>query len=208
MLCSTFTLYTVLLRLLHHLIRSGLGSRASEAVAVPLVAVADLPPLASSWACCLNSAREGIDLRSSLDTSLEWMVGSGPADVPWNNCPQGERHLYYSRYGYPSIAYSVVVNHSRRFSQSLQGTKLLARWSKRIESVRKDVECTFGILKRRFRILKVPMPYTSKEQVENIMFTCCVLHNILLGHLGDCPQPFNCALHVCQGTPSTAMDKA
>lgn len=29
------------------------------------------------------------------------------------------------------------------------------RWSKCVESNRKDVECTFGILKGRFRILKV-----------------------------------------------------
>ena len=34
--------------------------------------------------------------------------------VPWNACPQGERHLFYSRYGYPSVAYSVTVDHSRR----------------------------------------------------------------------------------------------
>ncbi len=57
-----------------------------------------------------------------------------------------------------------------------------ARWSKRIESVRKDVGCTFGILKSRFRILKVPMQYWAKEDRDNIMFTCCVLHNILLDH--------------------------
>ena len=57
-----------------------------------------------------------------------------------------------------------------------------ARWSKRVESVRKDVECTFGVVKRRFRILKVPIPYRAKEDIDNIMFTCCVLHNILLDH--------------------------
>jgi hypothetical protein len=26
------------------------------------------------------------------------------------------------------------------------------------------------------------MPYSAKEHVDNIMFTCCVLHNILLDH--------------------------
>lgn len=41
-----------------------------------------------------------------------------------------------------------------------------ARWSKWIESVRKDVECLFGILKGRFRILKVPMPFRTKQQVQ------------------------------------------
>jgi hypothetical protein len=30
-----------------------------------------------------------------------------------------------------------------------------------MESVRKDVECTFGILKCRFRILRNPIPYAS-----------------------------------------------
>ena len=34
--------------------------------------------------------------------------------IPWNNCPQGERHLYYSRYGFTSVTYSVSVDHSRR----------------------------------------------------------------------------------------------
>ena len=32
------------------------------------------------------------------------------------------------------------------------------RWNKWLESNRKDVECTFGILKARFRILKVRRP--------------------------------------------------
>jgi hypothetical protein len=62
-------------------------------------------------------------------------------------------------------------------------------WSKRAESVRKDIECTFGILKGRFKILKLPMFYhssknahTGKERVDNVFFTCCMLHNMLLLH--------------------------
>jgi hypothetical protein len=61
-------------------------------------------------------------------------------------------------------------------------------WSKRAESVRKDIECTFGILKGRFRILKLPVYYHSnsknavhgKRKVDNVFFTCCMLHNMLL----------------------------
>lgn len=34
-----------------------------------------------------------------------------------------------------------------------------------MESVRKDVECFFGILKGRFRILKMPIPFHKKEEV-------------------------------------------
>ena len=38
-------------------------------------------------------------------------------------------------------------------------------WSLRLESVRKNVECTFGILKVRFRILKFPMMYNDRAKV-------------------------------------------
>ena len=53
-------------------------------------------------------------------------------------------------------------------------------WSRWVESVRKDVECTFGILKGRFRCLKLPIYYQDKETIDNMFFTCCILHNILL----------------------------
>ena len=62
------------------------------------------------------------------------------------------------------------------------GDRDLARWSKRLESVRKDVEYSFGILKGRFRILKMPIAFCDKTQVDNIFFTCCVIHNDLLVH--------------------------
>ena len=53
-------------------------------------------------------------------------------------------------------------------------------WSKWLESVRKDIECTFGILKGRFRILKIPILLQSKEEIDNVLFTCCCLHNEIM----------------------------
>lgn len=53
-------------------------------------------------------------------------------------------------------------------------------WSKWVWSARKDVECTFGILKGRFRILKTPMRYHNKSCVDNVFHTCCMLHNMIL----------------------------
>jgi Plant transposon protein len=55
-----------------------------------------------------------------------------------------------------------------------------ALWSRWVESVRKDVECTFGILKGRFRCLKLPIYYQDKDVIDSMFFTCCILHNILL----------------------------
>ena len=54
------------------------------------------------------------------------------------------------------------------------------RWSKWLESMRKDVECTFGILKGRWRILKVGIRLHSISDVDRVWKTCCALHNFLL----------------------------
>ena len=42
------------------------------------------------------------------------------------------------------------------------------RWSAWVESMRKDVECTFGILKGRWRILKAGVRIHGVEQVDQI----------------------------------------
>lgn len=57
-------------------------------------------------------------------------------------------------------------------------------FSERLESVRKDVECTFGILKKRFVILKHAIELHSKDHIDYIFFGCCILHNMLLIHDG------------------------
>ena len=46
-------------------------------------------------------------------------------------------------------------------------------------SVRKRVERAFGLNKQRFRLLKTPMLFKTKQQVDNVMLTCCRLHNKL-----------------------------
>ena len=54
------------------------------------------------------------------------------------------------------------------------------RLSDWIESFRKDVECVFGILKGRFRILKTGMRLQGAVACDRIWLTCCALHNMLL----------------------------
>jgi hypothetical protein len=46
--------------------------------------------------------------------------------------------------------------------------------------MRKDVECTFGILKGRWRILKSGIHLHSAVATDRIWFTCCAFHNWLL----------------------------
>jgi len=54
------------------------------------------------------------------------------------------------------------------------------RWSEWIESLRKDVECTFGIMKGHFCILKTGTRVHGIEATDKIWLTCCALHNWLL----------------------------
>jgi hypothetical protein len=54
------------------------------------------------------------------------------------------------------------------------------RWSQWIESLRKDVECTSGILKGQWRILKTGICLHGVKATNKIWMTCCALHNWLL----------------------------
>jgi len=54
------------------------------------------------------------------------------------------------------------------------------RWSKWLESMWKDVECTFGILKGRWHILKSGIRLEGVDAVDKIWRSCCALHNWLL----------------------------
>ncbi|CAB9502528.1 Plant transposon protein [Seminavis robusta] len=59
----------------------------------------------------------------------------------------------------------------------LRSEERLSQW---IESMRKDVECTFGILKGRWRILKTGIRLDGPEAADKTWLTCCALHNMLL----------------------------
>ena len=49
-----------------------------------------------------------------------------------------------------------------------------------LDSMRMDVECTFGILKSRFRMLKAGIRVHGFNVVDDIYMTCCALHDMLL----------------------------
>jgi hypothetical protein len=53
-------------------------------------------------------------------------------------------------------------------------------FSSNLESVRKDVECTYGILKKRWRILNNGLLYPDIKICEKIFVTAVCLHNMLV----------------------------
>ena len=56
-------------------------------------------------------------------------------------------------------------------------TKHFSSWQ---EAVQKDVERCFGILQARFAIIQNPSRQWSLAFILDIMFTCCILHNMIL----------------------------
>ncbi|CAN0217373.1 unnamed protein product [Scytosiphon promiscuus] len=52
-------------------------------------------------------------------------------------------------------------------------------WSRRVESVRKDIECCFGRVKGRWRLFRGGILFNTREKIDNAWFTACILHNML-----------------------------
>jgi hypothetical protein len=71
-------------------------------------------------------------------------------------------------------------------------------WSSALESIRKDVECTFGILKVRFLILKHPLRLHDMEVIEDVVHTCAMIHNRLMQY--DDRDDWDCTGGVDGGT--------
>ena len=49
-----------------------------------------------------------------------------------------------------------------------------------LESVRKDVECTFSILKKHWRVLNNGILFRDIDVCDKVFMTYCCLHNFLL----------------------------
>ena len=57
-------------------------------------------------------------------------------------------------------------------------------WAEWLESIRKDVECVFGDIKNRFRLLRNRVAYHDYNLIYNAMKVAAILHNRLLKYNG------------------------
>ena len=54
------------------------------------------------------------------------------------------------------------------------------RYKRAQERARKDIERAFGAMKKRWMILKWGARSQDRDKVARIMYTCCILHNMIL----------------------------
>ncbi len=66
---------------------------------------------------------------------------------------------------------------------SVEYSSLEGYFLSNLESVRKDVECTFGILKKRWQILNDGLNYCKIGTCERIFNACCCLNNFMLDQM-------------------------
>ena len=59
---------------------------------------------------------------------------------------------------------------------------LAATYAKWQEGARKDVERAFGVLQRKFQVLRKPLENWFLEDITNIVLSCIVLHNMMVEH--------------------------
>lgn len=101
-------------------------------------------------------------------------------------CYDKNEYAIYSKDGeliYVSGAYFICDNGYHKWPTMMEPTKNsngdgdVYDWSEMTESLRKDVECTFGILKQEFAILKYGTRFIDLQLVNYIFKTCCAIHN-------------------------------
>ena len=57
-------------------------------------------------------------------------------------------------------------------------------FSSKIQIIRKDIECFFGIMKKRWKILDNGIRFSDMQDVEKMFTDCCMLHNNMLSRDG------------------------
>ncbi|GJZ57111.1 protein translocase subunit SecA2, chloroplastic isoform X1 [Tanacetum coccineum] len=63
------------------------------------------------------------------------------------------------------------------------------RYKQAHEAARKDVERAFGVLKKKWTIVKTPARSRSHKRITHLMYTCIILHNMIRKEKGKAISP-------------------
>lgn len=101
-----------------------------------------------------------------------------PPDKPLPNSTVPVPHVLLGDQGYPLKPY-LLKPYSRQ-----QATEDQSEFNQKLSSVRRVVECAFGILVTKWRALKTEIQ-TNPEHTEVIIKAMCLLHNIIIDKDGS-----------------------
>ena len=105
---------------------------------------------------------------------LEYYISQSIPTFPFYVNENGYEHGYYLGDGiYPE--YSIIV---KTFTDPIDEKRRY--FKKRQESARKDIERCFGVLKQRWHYVKNPCRAMSPAKMSDAMYTCIILHNMIL----------------------------
>jgi hypothetical protein len=120
------------------------------------------------------------------ETVMSLLYGNGWLQSQAWDCivdATGKREVFYGVYLISDGGYHRWPCFLYPIKSGLAGSPTM-KCSAMIESVRKDIEGCFGILKKRFAFLKVFNRMHNQMSIDHAFVTCCILHNILLRHDG------------------------
>ncbi|GJV75141.1 ALP1-like protein [Tanacetum coccineum] len=106
-------------------------------------------------------------------------------DVPFvaNNMPY-KRGYYLSDGIY--LQWSVLIKSIK--NQGIDDHKRILYKTKH-EAARKDVERDFGVLKKKWKLIKHLARGMSRRRLSDVMYTCIILHNMIIHDNGDAISP-------------------
>ncbi|XP_022014610.1 uncharacterized protein LOC110914097 [Helianthus annuus] len=76
------------------------------------------------------------------------------------------------------------------------------KFKRQHDAARKDVERTFGVLKSKWGVLSRPMRATSVRNIRSVVYTCIILHNMILKDDGKAIAP----VHIRDPLVEPALD--
>lgn len=93
-----------------------------------------------------------------------------------------QKHIDYTPPNTPLVLFLFAHTRSRcschQSSNIPQSVEEYDR-SRRLESMRKDIECCYGRVKECFRLFKGDVLFKTRESINNAWCTACILHNML-----------------------------
>ncbi|XP_076928921.1 uncharacterized protein LOC143593062 [Bidens hawaiensis] len=126
------------------------------------------------WSAFFGSVGSNNDI-NVLNASpvLEYYISRSIPVLPFYANDIFYRHGYYLGDGiYPE--YSIIV---KTFQDPIEEKK---DYFKKQESARKDIERCFGVLKKRWHYVKNPCRVWTLAKMSDAMYTCIILHNMIL----------------------------